>query len=100
MEKINKMSIKEFLESGLLQEVNRQFFHPRGLALDVVVPDDPTLDDEYKLGGVWDYRDDPEGMIFGHDLDQNKHDRVEEMLKCKAEERLRRYGWVIQPVGN
>lgn len=50
-----------FVDLGLLQEVNRLFFHPRSLALEV-----------HPLGGsaplftvgIWDDRDDPDGMYF------------------------------------
>ena len=35
-----KISIKEFREKGFLQEVNRIFFHPLGLALEVNIDDD------------------------------------------------------------
>lgn len=55
------IDIEEFREGGFLQEANRLFFHPLGLALEVVVEDDGTE----HLGGVWDYRDDPEGVVFG-----------------------------------
>lgn len=58
---MNYMDIKEFLDAGFLQEANRQFFHPLGLALEVVVEKDGS----HSLGGVWDYRSDPEGMVFG-----------------------------------
>lgn len=60
MNNIKRMDIKEFREKGYLQEVNRRFFHPLGLALEVVVEEDGTE----KLGGIWDYRDDEEGMIY------------------------------------
>ena len=52
--------IKEFRELGFLQEANRLFFHPHGLALEVVVAPDGGM----SLGGVWDYREDPEGIVF------------------------------------
>ena len=54
------MDIKEFRELGFLQEVNRRFLHQFGLALKVVVDEDGTE----SLGGIWDYRDDPEGIRF------------------------------------
>jgi hypothetical protein len=47
--KMNRISIKEFGEAGYLQEVNRKFFHPLGLALEIVVDDDGSE----RLGGVW-----------------------------------------------
>lgn len=57
---IKSMSVKEFLDGGYLQEVNRRFLHPLGLALEVIIDDN----DNYSFGRVWDYRDDPEGMLF------------------------------------
>jgi len=60
-----KMDIKEFCGLGLLQEVNRLFFHPMGLALEVTA--DKTEDggfENYNLSGIWDHRDDPEGIFF------------------------------------
>ena len=48
------------VSEGYLQEVNRQFFHPLGLALTVVVEADGTA----RIAGVLDYRDDPAGVIF------------------------------------
>lgn len=62
--KVNYIDIKEFRELGYLQEVNRLFLHPLGLALEVVVDSETG---ECKLGGVWDYRDDPDGIVFGND---------------------------------
>lgn len=64
MSKTKRIDIAEFRRLGLLQEVNRLFFHPRGLALEVISEEDGTE----RLGGVWDYRDDPEGIIFGDDM--------------------------------
>lgn len=60
MSNIKYMDIKEFRESGFLQEANRLFFHPHGLALEIVVEEDGTE----HLGGIWDYRDDPEGIWY------------------------------------
>jgi len=57
---MKRMDIAEFRRLGYLQEVNRQFLHPLGLALEVMVEEDGSM----RLSGVWDYRDDPEGMIF------------------------------------
>ncbi len=62
MVEINRMDIAEFRRLGLLQEVNRQFFHPRGLALEIIV------DGEERFGGIWDFRDDPEGMAFAENM--------------------------------
>lgn len=89
------MDIGEFREAGFLQEANRLFFHPLGLALSMHTGFDResmavalreagiqfgedardccwTLVtvlglDKPHLSSVWDYRDDPEGMLFGPD---------------------------------
>ena len=55
------LDIKEFVDGGYLQEVNRQFFHPIGLALEVGIKE---KEQEYYISGVWDYRDDPKGVYF------------------------------------
>jgi len=59
-DKIKRMDIKEFKNLGFLQEANRLFFHPLGLALEIVIQNDGT----YRLGGMWDYREDSEGIMF------------------------------------
>ena len=78
----NRMDIREFWEAGYLQEANRRFFHPLGLALEVEVDDETG---EFRLGGVWDYRDDPEGVLFSPGIiDPNKAMKVgAEMLRKK-----------------
>ena len=81
-EDIKYMDFNEFLELGFLQEVNRKFFHPLGLALEMIVNKDTGKVDRF--GKVWDYRDDPEGMFFADDMiSQEKIDRVEELRQSK-----------------
>jgi len=57
-EPINYMSTKDFIDLGFLQEANRLFFHPLGLALETQGGEGNVL------ARIWDYRDDPEGVIF------------------------------------
>jgi hypothetical protein len=84
--KIKIMSIEEFIDEGFLQEANRKFFHPLGLALSVKYNDD---DGTWSLHEIWDYRDDPEGMFFGDDiLDKKKIRKVEELRKSKINARI------------
>lgn len=88
------MSVKEFREQGYLQELNRQFLHPLGLALEVVVEEDGTE----RFGEVWDSRDDPEGMSYGPGIiDPEKAARIHEESAQKLGARLRALGFVIQP---
>jgi len=92
---------KDLLDLGVLQELNRRFMHPMGLALELVEHDDGTV----TLGGVWDHRDDPEGMLFTDELlatpeAQRKFESVEALLEAHRETRVTRYGWQIQPLKN
>ena len=73
---INYMSVKEFREKGYLQELNRQFLHPLGLAIEVEI-DDGT--GEERFGKIWDSRQDPEGIMF--DLEHLPQERVERFRK-------------------
>jgi hypothetical protein len=49
-----KIDIKEFRAKGFLQEVNRKFFHPLGLALEVKIDD---VTGEESLNGIGDCRE-------------------------------------------
>ncbi len=92
---MKRIDIKEFREFGFLQELNRQFLHPFGLALEVIVEADGTE----KLGGVWDYRDAPEGMIFGEDgPEPEKANRVAALIMEATKTRRKALGYFIQPV--
>ena len=93
MEDIKRIDIKEFREFGFLQEINRQWLHPLGLALEVVINDDGTEE----LGGIWDYREDDDGMRYSPgDIDIEKIKRVTEFQEKKFSERKRVLGYIIQ----
>lgn len=116
---VKYLEIAELRRLGFLQEANRQFFHPHGLALEVRSVTSDWTDEEIArspwmqeqvekiagaledrwigfaldgglkpegwekmavavcrslwpqgsrhLSGVWDYRDDPEGIVYGSD---------------------------------
>jgi hypothetical protein len=59
--------------------------------------------DEERLGGVWDYREDPEGIRFGGDYLAAMSERAEtvarEWIKRK-QAREEALGYVVQPVEN
>ena len=94
---VRRIPIADFRALGYLQEANRQFFHPLGLALEVQIDADGTE----RLGGVWDYRDDPEGIAYGDDILRDPKYRtraaaiVAEQVR-RAPERQRRLGFWIQ----
>ena len=80
-EEIKYMDFNEFIEFGFLHEVNRKFFHPLGLALEMIADEDGRITG---FGKIWDYRDDSEGMFFGEDmLNQKKIDNVEKLRASK-----------------
>lgn len=124
---IKYMAIAEFQALGFLQEANRQFFHPHGLALEIttvkaepgtwraVTLGEPELDavrallagetitDEARdaiaqrieegndwgagdkwLSGIWDYRDDPEGVTFGSGDYGNSQERADRVAAERA----------------
>jgi hypothetical protein len=155
MPDIKWIDAREFREAGFLQEANRQFFHPHGLALAVTsVTDDEgapihtfaltaeqhsTLRDilkavretadsvgewsdntlgallgaiegaaRYDVGdsyfqGVWDYRDDPEGVIFGSwpERDREKVERVAVEREKHRSARAEMFGadTDVEPIG-
>lgn len=100
MSGIKRIDIAEFRREGYLQELNRRFLHPLGLALEVVIENDGTE----RLGGVWDYRDDPEGMNYSHldPLPADVVERAERIDRIWAERetaRLSGLGYMVQPLG-
>ncbi len=84
------LSIKEFQDSGLLQEVNRLFFHPRGMALAIVRPDDPNDEDGWALHNI-QVTDDPEGFMFT-DLEPESGVEASLMLAERLYARMKMFG--------
>lgn len=93
---VKVMSIKEFRELGLVQEINRRFLHPLGLALEVII-DEQT--GEESILRVWDDRDNPEGFIFGPGvIDVTKADAVDDEFAKRAQARIMKWGFICQTV--
>ena len=88
--------LKEFWKSGLLQETNRQFLHPLGLAMGVMVSDGGDATGIILL----DYRDEVAGVVFGEiDADMlRKHKNVVAEQGRRARIRQEQLGWVQQPM--
>lgn len=81
---IRRMTVKAFRAQGYLQELNRLFMHPLGLALEVIVDDDGTE----RFGRVWDYRHDSEGIIYGDEPGAWRADAAEVALRIGIERQL------------
>jgi len=99
---IKKISAKEFREKGYLQEVNRRFFHPLGLALEMTV----NIDGTETLSGLWDYREDEEGIYYDlknsnkkrKDTFKLKYEFIENELKKRKKSREEKLGFFIEPI--
>lgn len=90
------IDIQKFVDDGYLQEVNRQFFHPLGMALTVSIS---TPGGEVGLFGIQE-TDDQEGIIF-EDFDEGSLTKAGAVLKeavKRAGVRQKTLGFVIQPI--
>lgn len=89
------MPIKEFREEGYLQEVNRKFFHPLGLALVTKLEDGIET-----IEGIHDARDNKTGLVFAkfsiEDKIKAKNVNSKYMQKMKA--RIKKFKFIIQPI--
>lgn len=91
------MRLEEFVSLGLLQEINRQFLHPMGLALSVKIEEDGSME----FAEIWDYRNDPEGLIFDESVTadpefKRKINTVKELIESKKKHREENLGFYIQ----
>lgn len=98
--KVKRIDIKEFREIGYLQELNRMFLHPLGLALEVIVDEDSGAE---SLGGIWDYREDQDGMRFAKsDVEtqafKDKAERIRQLTIKAFKRRQKILGYDIQPL--
>ncbi len=86
------MEIREFVDQGYLMELNRQFLHPLGMALEITSDKDGVW-----LSGIWDARDDPEGIVFDEPPDGAKILRIADEMRVHHATRQALFGWAIQP---
>lgn len=94
------MTASEFREKGFLQELNRKFLHPMGLALQVIGDKNGNITG---FGQVTHVADDLEGMRF-IDLSDNdsikKAEYVEKYFNERKQIREKALGYIIQPMGD
>lgn len=96
---IKYMNLTEFRDLGYLQELNRNFLHTLGLGMEM------TTDKAGRtvISGIWDYRDDPEGLCFNDLSDEGakiKSERIHDQLEEKMRYRVPKLGWFVQPIGH
>lgn len=94
------MDLQRFVESGLLQEANRLFFHPRGLALVVAVDKTPEGVRNHRLTGIADYRHCPEGIYFTEftESDVTRGQLIEAERVGREPGRIETLGFAVQPL--
>jgi adenylate kinase family enzyme len=95
-EQLKYLDISEFVNDGLLLEVNRLFFHPIGLALSVAY----NHDGKWTLDNIIDYREDEEGVIYG-DIDNlfiDKYVKANTYINKRLADRFARLGYIIQDI--
>ena len=87
------LDLKTLRDDGYLQEVNRCFFHPLGLALTI------TIDGESASLSIQDAREDLEGFRFppGNDDLTEKAARLMVIADARREARMRGLGYWRQP---
>lgn len=103
MEDIKRINIKEFREKGYLQELNRRFLHPLGLALEVSIDDANGIE---KLNGIWDYREEDDGLIYDisnsniqrEDKFKEKKKFIDEEFEKRCKIRKEKLGFDIEPI--
>jgi hypothetical protein len=91
------LSTTDLRDGGYLQEVNRRFFHPLGLALEATLgPKALITSGDLCVFTVQDHRADPEGVIFG-DVDPAHVVRIDAEWKQREPVRETALGWMIEP---
>lgn len=99
MENITVLDLKEFRDRGYLQEVNRRFFHPLGLACGVIVTECGDVSDLH----VIDYRNDPSGLGFSDESIakpdfKEKSNFIDSEIEKRRDAREKEFGDLIQPI--
>jgi hypothetical protein len=88
------MNLNEFRTRGYLHELNRQFLHPLGLALEIVIDDEGNE----SIAGIWDHRDDPEGIAYDQ-VTPEKARQIAAIQSMRMPARMKKLGYWIQPAG-
>lgn len=100
---VKRMSVQEFVELGFLQELNRQYLHPLGLAIEARCVLEGGVPVAVGLGGIWDYREDSEGIVFTDLTSEDvlkKAKTVAREFITHQQTREKKFGWTVQPIGD
>ena len=85
------ISVQDLIDGGYLQEINRCFLHPLGLALEVALPAGEIR--------IQDHRADPEGVIFEEGtIDRAKALKIWDEKADNSDVRQKALGYRVQPM--
>jgi hypothetical protein len=94
-----QMDLQEFRDSGVLQEANRRFFHPLGLALAILQKEETKeFIDVHIIPPLIlvDKRDTDRVFYQEEHMTKEKADNVKEMIKRRAPKRVELLGEIVQ----
>ncbi len=99
---MKEIEVKEFREKGYVQELNRRFLHPLGLALSIRINENGVEE----LGPILDYREDSEGIYFDiakSDVERKQHfflnkTFIDEEMVLRNKFRYKTLGFIIEPI--
>lgn len=91
------MTLQEFYDEGYLQELNRGFLHPLGLAIRVKIEKVDGEEVVKGFGGIVDKRDEPHEIFFAEgEIDKDAIENVNDQSVMGFEKRFEELGFVIQ----
>lgn len=99
----NYADLRELHRFGVLQEANRLFFHPLGLAMVWELPRDDADQIVPRVVGFLTAQDDPEGWAFTDLSDTESRlnqERVDELRNRFRAARKALFGSDVQPIGS
>lgn len=100
------VDLKEFKDAGYLQELNRRFLHPLGMAMEILVDEQSGY---AAFGGIHDMRDRQEGCTFKLSEERTderakkfiiNRDRINDEIQKRKEHRKKLFGGdtFIEPI--
>ncbi|HRW20620.1 MAG TPA: hypothetical protein P5509_01470 [Bacteroidales bacterium] len=106
MKEVKTIEGEELREKGYLQEVNRRFFHPLGLALSMIIDKEKKNAVAFQ---IIDCRDDEEGIYYAlHDPEYSDAERLERFnnnkkfidneIAKRADKRKALFNDIIEPI--
>lgn len=100
-QKYDLLTVKEIVDMGLLQEINRQFLHPLGFALGA--PGEKDRLDPLATFGIWRMEEKNKEITFGNWpicselIDKDKMHSMKDLQRTRFNQRKKEFGYIVQP---